>query len=123
VGQDAIEAAFPPRVAELVRILTKWWPDDAPPEVKRVGKPVYYGAIAADAEALAVKLLDRADNLCSMVHMLPRKSDWARRYHRKTAAEIDPLAEACGNAYARTQYEDALAQLGRALASLEGGSR
>lgn len=123
VGQDAIEAAFPPRVAELVRLLTKWWPDDAPLDVKREGKPAYYGAIAADPEALAVKLLDRADNLGSMVRMLPRMSDWARRYHRKTAAEIDPLAEACANAYARSRYEEALAQLGQALASLEGGSR
>jgi GTP pyrophosphokinase len=123
VGQEAVEAAFPPRVAELVRLLTKWWPDDAPNDVKREGKPAYYGAIAADPDALAVKLLDRADNLMSMVRMLPRMSDWARRYHKKTHAEISGLAEGCPNAFAREQYDKALAMLGEALASLEGGAR
>ncbi|MDB5096974.1 MAG: relA 1 [Cyanobacteria bacterium RYN_339] len=118
VGQEAIDAAFPARVAELVRLLTKWWPDDAPAEAKGQGKPVYYGAIAADLEALAVKLLDRADNLMSMVHMLPRRSDWARRYLKKTAAEIGPLAEACANGYACERFADALARLEATLAAL-----
>lgn len=115
VAQAAIEAEFPARVAVLVKLLTKWWPDDAPQDVKGEGKPVYYGAIAADPEAVAVKLLDRADNLMSMVRMLPRKRDWAARYLKKTLNEIAPLADLSTNAYARAAFDDAVQALTEAL--------
>jgi (p)ppGpp synthase/HD superfamily hydrolase len=118
VGQDQIEAAFPPRVAELVMLLTKWWPDDAVGAVKEEGKPRYYGAILADEEALAVKLLDRADNLMSMVYMLPRMKDWALRYHRKTQLEIAPMALACKNTRACAEFSAASKALEEALAAL-----
>lgn len=118
VEQQAIEAQFPARVAELVRLLTKWWPDDAAADIKNEGKPVYYGAIASDAEALAVKLLDRADNLESMVRMLPRGRDWALRYHRKSTREVAPLAEVCTNEFACQAFYEALARLADALLAL-----
>lgn len=106
---------FPPRVVDLVRRLTKWWPDDAPGDVKRAGNPVYYGAIREDADALAVKLLDRADNLWSMVHMLPRARSWAVKYLRKSLEEVAPLAGACTNAVAVAAFSEAAAALAAAL--------
>lgn len=114
-SQREIAAAFPPRTAELVRLLTKWWPDDAPPAVKAEGQPAYYGAILRDAEAIALKLLDRADNLTDMRRMLPRNRDWAARYLRKTRHEIDPLRDACSNVLACERYDAAKAELDAAL--------
>lgn len=112
---EDVAAHFPPRVVDLVRRLTKWWPDDAPAEVKRDGNPVYYGAIREVEDAVAVKLLDRADNLMSMVRMLPRARNWAVKYHRKSLDEVAPLAGACANAGAIKAFEDAAAALAAAL--------
>ncbi|HEY9720437.1 MAG TPA: HD domain-containing protein [Oscillatoriaceae cyanobacterium] len=116
-SQSEIEAAFPPRTAELVRLLTKWWPDDASQEIKAEGQPVYYGAILQDADATALKLLDRADNLRDMVRMLPHKRDWAARYLRKTRREIAPIADECTNALARERYAAAVDALDAALSA------
>jgi GTP pyrophosphokinase len=49
-----IQRAFPARVAALVDLMTQWWPDDAPQELKRTEKPKYYGAILKDPEAIAI---------------------------------------------------------------------
>ena len=69
-----------------------------------------------DGSALPfVKLLDRADNLWSMVHMLPRMADWARRYHRKSQEEVAPLAAVATNAQAAQRFTAALEALGAAL--------
>lgn len=113
---EDLAALFPERVVRLVDLLTKWWPDDAPPDIKAREKPKYYGAILDDPEAMAVKLLDRADNLQDMVRMLPRMRGWAERYLRKTEREIRPIAEACPNAMARELYARAIADLQAALA-------
>lgn len=112
---EDIQASFPPRVTHLVHLLTKWWPDDAPSALKASEKPKYYGAILTDPEAMAIKLLDRADNLLDMVRMLPRMRSWAERYLAKTEREIQPIYDACPNAYARAAYHRALEDLHRAL--------
>jgi GTP pyrophosphokinase len=101
---DDLKRVFPERVVHLVHLLTKWWPDDAPKDVKDRGKPEYYGAILKDQDAMAVKLLDRADNLHDMTLMLPRARDWADRYLRKTEKELAPILEGCDNAFARDAY-------------------
>lgn len=113
--RDELSEHFPERVIRLVVLLTKWWPDDAHPSLKATEKPKYYGAILEDAEAMAIKLLDRADNLQDMVRMLPRMRGWAERYLSKTEREIQPILEACPNERARTEYVKALADLQRAL--------
>jgi GTP pyrophosphokinase len=112
---EDLQARFPQRVVHLVDLLTKWWPDDAPRDLKASEKPKYYGAILGDAEAMALKLLDRADNLQDMVRMLPRMRSWAERYLRKTETEIRPIFESCPNAMARAEYAAAIADLHRAL--------
>jgi GTP pyrophosphokinase len=110
---------MPARVVEIVRKLTKSWPDDADAESKELGKPAYYAAIRNDAEAAAVKLLDRADNLDDMREGLPRLRDWAERYLRKTEREISAIREACRNAAACERYDRALARLEAALRNPE----
>lgn len=115
VTLDDLRARFPERVVQLVDLLTKWWPDDAPKDLKASEKPKYYGAILADPDAMAIKLIDRADNLRDMVRMLPRMRSWAERYLSKTETEIRPIAEACPNPVARREYAQALADLHRAL--------
>lgn len=115
VSQERIAAVFPPRVAHLVHLMTKWWPDDAPAEVKKEGNPRYYGALRRDPDALVVKLLDRADNLQDMVRMLPRARDWAARYLKKTEAEFAALVPLTENQAARERFEAAVEELRRAL--------
>ncbi len=113
--REDLAVRFPERVVDLVHLLTKWWPDDAPAEIKVSEKPKYYGAILADEDAMAIKLLDRSDNLRDMVRMLPRMRGWAERYLSKTEREIRPILEACPNATARDAYVGAIAELRAAL--------
>ena len=113
---EDIRAVFPERVALLVHLLTQWWPDDAPPQVKAEGKPKYYRALLREAEAIDVKLLDRSDNLWSMVRMLPRARGWAERYLKRTREEIQPVYEASRNEVARKYYVEAVNALEQALA-------
>ncbi|MNL35737.1 GTP pyrophosphokinase rsh [compost metagenome] len=115
VSQERIAAEFPARVAHLVHLMTKWWPDDAPAEVKREGNPKYYGALREDPEALVVKLLDRADNLRDMRRMLPHARDWAARYLKKTEIEFAPLVGLTANDQARRRFEEAVFALRQAL--------
>lgn len=115
VSQERIAAEFPARVAHLVHLMTKWWPDDAPAEVKREGNPRYYGALREDPDALVIKLLDRADNLQDMVRMLPRARDWASRYLKKTEVEFASLAPHTTNQQARHRFEAAVFALRQAL--------
>lgn len=112
---DDLAAHFPPRTLDLVRRMTKWWPDDASAAVKLEGNPRYYGAILEDPAATAIKLLDRADNLWSMVRMLPQLQDWAQRYYRKSQEEVAPLAEVAINREAAARFTAAHRALAAAL--------
>lgn len=112
---DDIAREFPPRTVDLVRRMTKWWPDDAPAHVKAAGNPAYYGAILEEPTAIAIKLLDRTDNLWSMVRMLPHLRDWAARYHKKSLEEVAPLADAAAGSAAAERFRAAHAALGEAL--------
>lgn len=119
LGLEDVGTQFPDRVVHLVRLLSKWWPDDAPQELKRTEKPKYYGAIEQDQDAMAIKLLDRADNMEDMVRMLPKARRWAEKYLSKTEREIRPIYEASTNTVARTYYDRAMADLRRALETKE----
>jgi (p)ppGpp synthase/HD superfamily hydrolase len=112
---EDIRTVFPERVAVLVHLLTQWWPDDAPPAVKAEGKPKYYAALLREPEAIDIKLMDRADNLWSMVRMLPSNRGWAERYLRRTKEEISPVYQASGNEVAKKYYMDAVQALEGAL--------
>lgn len=112
---EDIASVFPERVAHLVHLLTQWWPDDAPQNVKAEAKPVYYRALLREAEAIDVKLLDRSDNLWSMVRMLPRNRGWAERYLRRTREELTPVHAASANEVAKKYYVEAVNALQQAL--------
>ena len=125
---EDLENEFPARAVALVRLLTKWWPDDAEMDIKRQENPKYYGAIAGDPEAVAIKLLDRTDNLRDMHRMLPRARGWARRYLNRSADECSPLIEFTANDAVARHYRSALDALSQALEDSEappseGGAR
>lgn len=112
---DDVKKKFPERVVRLVHLLTQWWPDDAPPDVKEREKPKYFAAILQDPEAIDLKLLDRADNLNDMVRIARTAHRWAEKYCRSSESELRPLYEACTNEKIRIRYERALTALKRAL--------
>jgi GTP pyrophosphokinase len=114
-GLDDVRARFPARVVELVHLMTQWWPDDAPEAVKTSEKPKYYAAILRDADAICLKLLDRADNLADMAGTVERARGWAERYLRRTEEEMAPLLEAVTHPGVRDRYERAVATLRAAL--------
>jgi len=104
---DLIKVGFHGQTIALVSLLTKWWSDEfvltpeglketlRPSEVQRrikeEFKPAYYAKIAAEHDAVLLKLLDRTDNLIDMVKALPNERAWAERYLKKTREEISPL--------------------------------
>lgn len=112
---DILDARFPARVVELVRLLTQWWGEDADPAVKQAEKPRYYQQILSDTEAVHLKLLDRADNLGDMTRDLALVRGWAERYLKKTEIEIAPIRAACQNDAVSDFYENALAKLRHAI--------
>ncbi len=114
-GLDDLRARFPVRVVELVRLMTQWWPDDAPARVRAAEKPKYYAAILEDADAVCLKLLDRADNLADMAGVVDRARDWAERYLRRSEQEMAPLLAAVTHAGVRARYERAVVALRAAL--------
>lgn len=89
---------------DIVDRLTKWWPDDALPGEKAKHKPTYYEKIAEKPEALALKLLDRADNLSEFHRSPDTMIKWGRKYWEKTQREITPLVELCHNEQVAVHY-------------------
>lgn len=128
---DLIRAGFHGQTIAIVEVLSKWWSDEfvltaeglketiRPKEMHRrireEFKPAYYAKIALEPEAVAVKLLDRADNLRDMVKALPGQRSWAERYLRKTREELSPLAANCRFDIVTARYHEALWALDKAL--------
>lgn len=110
-----------PRTIALVRLLTKEWcalglgnggrAGPAAHEIARQRKVGYYADILTDNDAVALKLLDRADNLVEIAEWFVHHESWGRSYLRKTAREFGPLATACTNNYARFRLAAAVAKL------------
>ena len=92
------------------------WVEQAGP-LDAVICPIGGGGLIAGL-ATAIKLLDRADNLESMVRMLPARSDWALRYWRQTAQEVGPLAARCRNQVAVEAYDTGHSRLKAKLKAL-----
>jgi GTP pyrophosphokinase/guanosine-3',5'-bis(diphosphate) 3'-pyrophosphohydrolase len=110
---DLRAAGFPERAITVARLLTKWWEagdDDTTPD-----KGTYYAHILEDADALALKLLDRADNMQDVARIVGTRREFAEKYLKKTRREFPPLYERCRNAYARDTFVASLAGLEQAL--------
>lgn len=121
VTYEELNKKFPQRVTELVRLLTQWWPDNASAAVKQSEIPKYYAAISKDADAVAIKLFDRSDNLREMartVHLVPR---WAAKYFAKSENEIYHIIDSNKSAMAAAEYQEAFTQLREALKSFNAG--
>lgn len=119
VTQADLENDFSPRVVELVLLLTQWWPDDAPVEIKRVEVPKYLEKIAQDPEAVAIKLLDRADNVFDLAKSVVHVPDWATRYFNKSELEMKTFLENCIYPLAIQRFQAAMVELKKALTLIE----
>jgi GTP pyrophosphokinase len=85
-----IAAAFGPRVAELVGLVTI--PQPRAGEDKASAKDAYLrGLRAAPREAILVKLADRASNVQTLRNLPPARQ---RSYYAQTVTHIVPLAAA-----------------------------
>ena len=111
---DLAAAGVSARTIRIVGLLTKWWGDDASVEWKNECKPAYYAQIMADADATAIKLLDRADNLRDMALVVGKTRKWCEKYLAKTEREFPPL-EACGTKGPISDYRSGLRCLQEAL--------
>ncbi|MFA1539676.1 HD domain-containing protein [Actinomadura monticuli] len=86
-----VEAGFGPEVAELVDWVTKPPAGGAGRQAKRAARAAYLRRLGdAPAEAIQVKLADRASNVQTLDRMPP---DFQRRYYAETLTYIVPLAE------------------------------
>lgn len=110
---DLRAAGFTPRAIELARLLTKWW--QSGDEDTEQDKAAYYARILTDDEAVALKLLDRTDNMQDLVRIVPARREFAEKYLRKTRREFAPLLERCHNSYVHRVFQERLAALEVAL--------
>ena len=105
--EDLQRAGFSDRTIHLVRLLTK-------------SKPYldseYYARVLQDDDAIALKLLDRADNLRS-ASLLTTKADkyWAFRYTTEGDYYMDKLLARCPYESARKSYRAARAAMQRVI--------
>ncbi len=110
---DLRVAGFAPRAIELARLLTKWW--ESGEEDAEQDKAAYYARILADDDAVALKVLDRADNMQDLVRIVTARRDYAEKYLKKTRREFAPLLERCRNTYVLRVFRDRLSALEAAL--------
>jgi (p)ppGpp synthase/HD superfamily hydrolase len=115
VTLEDIRKEFPERVVELVRLLTKWWPDETPPEQKKSFKVKYYAQILGDADAIELKLVDRGDNLRDMARMAHQTRAWSQEFLTKTELEVTQIFHRSVNPKVKTFYQDSLQILRDAL--------
>ena len=110
---DLRVAGFSERSITLARLLTKWW--ESGDDGDDGDKSTYYARILADRDAVALKLLDRTDNMQDVARVVGSRRDFAERYLKKTRREFPPLLERCDNPYVTQVFEERLAALDAAL--------
>lgn len=110
---DLRVAGFSERTIVLARLLTKWW--ESGDEEEDGDKPAYYARILEDPDAVALKLLDRTDNMQDVARIVTARREFAERYLKKTRREFAPLLERCDNAYVMRVFQERLTGLSAAL--------
>ena len=110
---DLHAAGFSPRAIHVARLLTKWWQSDE--EDAERDKAAYYARILADEDAVAVKLLDRTDNMQDVARIVTARRQFAEKYLKKTRREFAPLVERCRNTYVLRVFHERLGTLESAL--------
>lgn len=111
--EDLRDAGVSDRAMTLARLLTKWW--ESGDEDAERDKATYYARILDDDDAVALKLLDRTDNLQDVARIVADRREFAERYLKKTRREFAPLLERCRHAYVRDVFEERVAALEKAL--------
>ncbi len=111
--QELQDAGFSERAMALARLLTKWW--ESGDEGADHDKATYYARILGDRDAIALKLLDRTDNMQDVVRIVSARRDFAEKYLKKTCREFPPLLERCDNPYVADVFGDRLQALESAL--------
>jgi (p)ppGpp synthase/HD superfamily hydrolase len=110
---DLRAEGFSPRAIELARLLTKWWEssdDDTPAD-----KAAYYAGILADDDAVALKLLDRTDNMQDTARIAAERREFAEKYLKKTRREFAALLGRCPNPYVQQVFQERYAALEAAV--------
>jgi (p)ppGpp synthase/HD superfamily hydrolase len=110
---DLRVAGFTERTIALARLLTKWW--ESGDEEEDSDKATYYARILEDRDAVALKLLDRTDNLQDVARIVASRRDFAEKYLKKTRREFPALLERCDNAYVRRVFQERVTALDAAL--------
>lgn len=111
---DLRVAGFSERTITLARLLTKWW-ESGDDEAAEGDKATYYARILEDPDAVALKLLDRTDNLQDVARTVAARREFAEKYLKKTRREFPPLLERCDNTYVKQVFEERLVALIAAL--------
>lgn len=106
---DLRAAGFTERAIGLARLLTKWW--ESGEEDAEQDKTAYYARILEDDDAVALKLLDRTDNMQDLARIATVRREFAEKYVRKTRREFPPLLERCGNPYVQRVFQERLSVL------------
>jgi (p)ppGpp synthase/HD superfamily hydrolase len=110
---DLRTAGFSERTITLARLLTKWW--ESGDDEDDTDKTAYYARILEDRDAVALKLLDRTDNLQDVARIVGSRREFAEKYLKKTRREFPPLLDRCDNAYVRRAFQDRVTALEAAL--------
>lgn len=110
---DLRVAGFTERTIALARLLTKWW--ESGDDQEGADKAAYYARILEDPDAVALKLLDRTDNLQDVARIVANRREFAERYLKKTRREFPALLERCDNAYVHRVFNERLTALDAAL--------
>lgn len=110
---DLRVAGFSERAITLARLLTKWW--ESGDDDEEGDKATYYARIQEDRTAVALKLLDRTDNLQDVARTVSNRREFAEKYLKKTRREFPALLERCDNAYVQRVFQDRLTALEGAL--------
>jgi (p)ppGpp synthase/HD superfamily hydrolase len=112
---EQLEKHFSQRTVSLVRLLTKWWPENSPSELNEKNKVEYYRKILEDQEAVELKLLDRADNIGDAINVVVSSESWVRSYLAETEREFPALKDKSANPIATEIFDGAYARLVAAL--------
>ncbi|HTU99514.1 MAG TPA: HD domain-containing protein [Luteitalea sp.] len=106
---DLRAEGFSERSIELARLLTKWWETATDDTVQ--DKTTYYARILADDDAVALKLLDRTDNMQDTARIAGARREFAEKYLKKTRREFAPLLGRCVNPYVQQVFQERLTAL------------
>jgi guanosine-3',5'-bis(diphosphate) 3'-pyrophosphohydrolase len=108
---------FPPRVVELVELLTE--PKNVDESKKTEAFQQYLRRLVTDPDAASLKTIDRTDNINDMIrsaHVSPDLNRWSRRYLGKTLRDFPTIVlVTVSNKDIVNEFHETVAKLGQIL--------